>query len=154
MTVRSRSGPSRVQPGLSQPSPPSRSDIAARRARASHPASAVRFVSASSSMRAPASVKCACPDEPVSMRARTASTTCPAAAGPKRASHARCAASELRMVPVAVASPSRTVSAGRGFDSVRVSVSPSSSCASSSSATETFFAVSPAAKASVPEVAV
>ena len=55
------------------------------------------------------------------------------------------------MVPVASASETRAPAA---FDRVSVNVSSPSSCASSSTGTVTVFAVSPAAKVSVPEVAV
>ena len=59
--------------------------------------------------------------------------------------------SSLWIVPVAVASESH---APDGFDSVSVSVSPSSSWASSRTATDTVFDVSPTAKVSVPDAAV
>ena len=55
------------------------------------------------------------------------------------------------MVPVAV--PSARY-APDGFESVSVSVSLPSSCASSSTGTETVFSVSPAVKVSVPLAAV
>ena len=57
------------------------------------------------------------------------------------------------LVIVPVAEPS-AMWAPEAFDSVRLSVSLPSSCASSSTATETVFPVSPAAKVSVPLVAV
>ena len=55
------------------------------------------------------------------------------------------------MVPVAVPSAIRALDA---FESVNVMVSPPSSIASSSTGTETVFAVSPGLNDSVPEVAV
>ena len=69
---------------------------------------------------------------------------------PKCAIHAFGSASELTMVPVAVAS---AISAPDASDSASVRVSAPSSCASSSTATSTVFAVSPGAKTSVPDAA-
>ena len=71
--------------------------------------------------------------------------------GPKRTIHALGIASVLLIVPVAEASPSL---APDGFDNVSVIVSAPSSWESSSTATSTVFAVSPAAKLSVPLSAV
>ena len=70
---------------------------------------------------------------------------------PNRTIHAPGMWSELLMVPVAV--PSSRY-APEAFESASVSVSEPSSCASSSTATETVFSVSPAAKVSVPDAAV
>ena len=100
--------------------------------------------------RRPATVTCASPDRAAS-RSPTASSTCPAAVRPKRASQARGSGSLLTIVPVAAASRMRAPDA---FDSVSVSVSSPSSCASSSTVTFTVFSVSPAWKVSVPETAV
>ena len=70
---------------------------------------------------------------------------------PNRASHASGIGSEFSIVPVA--SPPQ-IRAPAAFESVSVSVSPVSSCASSSTGTFTVFAVSPGSKVSVPLVAV
>ena len=105
----------------------------------------------STGIRCPPSVTCEPPPgEPVS-RSVTASTTWSATVRPKRASHACGIGSEFSIVPVA--SPSR-IRAPDAFESVSVSVSPSSSWASSSTGTFTVFAVSPGAKVSMPLAAV
>ena len=67
---------------------------------------------------------------------------------PKRASHACGIRSALLIVPVASSSAIR---APTTFDSVNVIVSPSSSCASSVTATLTVLRVCPAANVSVPD---
>ena len=82
-------------------------------------------------------------------RSSTCSTTCTAAVRPNRASSARGSGSRFSIVPVASPSVSRPP---EGFDSV--TVSPPSSWASSSTGTDTVFDVWPAAKRSVPLVAV
>ena len=87
-----------------------------------------------------------------SKRALTASATWLPTVRPKRASHADGIGSEFSIVPVAT--PSAITAPPVGFDSETVNVSPPSSTASSSSATLTVFDVSPAAKLSVPVVAV
>ena len=81
----------------------------------------------------------------------SASTTCDPTVLPKRSSQARGITSELLMVPMA--SPS-TMRAPEAFESVSVIVSLPSSWLSSSTATSIVFAVSPAAKLSVPLSAV
>ena len=80
-------------------------------------------------------------------RAPTASATWLAASRPNRASQARGIGPVLLIVPVAEASE---ICAPVAFESVSVSVSLPSSCASSSTATDTVFSVSPAANVSVP----
>ena len=72
---------------------------------------------------------------------------------PKRASQACGIASVFAIVPVASASFSQALPP-EGFESVSVKVSAPSSWASSSTGTETVFAVSPGAKVSVPVVRV
>ena len=67
---------------------------------------------------------------------------------PNRASHACGRGSEFSMVPVATPS---SIRAPEGFDNASASVSSPSSWASSSTGTETVFAVSPGANVSVPE---
>ena len=78
-------------------------------------------------------------------------TTCSAVARPKRARSAAGIKSLFSIVPVA--SPS-AMSAPLALDSRSVKVSSPSSCASSSTATDTVFRVSPAANDSVPDAAV
>ena len=78
-------------------------------------------------------------------RSSTCSTTCTAAARPNRASSARGIGSWFSIVPVASPSVSRPDEA---FDSVSVSVSSPSSCASSNTPTSIVFDRSPAAKTS------
>ena len=88
-----------------------------------------------------------------SMRSPSASTTPVAIARPKRDSHAACAGSVFRIVPVARQSASErnwSVAAGTGLDSTSSNVSAPSSIASSSSTTETALRVSPGWKTSVP----
>ena len=80
-------------------------------------------------------------------RSRTAATAWSATVRPKRASHAPGTGSSFSIVPVA--SPS-AMTAPVAFFSTSVKVSSPSSTASSRMATDTVFAVSPAAKASVP----
>ena len=92
-----------------------------------------------------------CEPVPPSRRWPSASTTCDPTVRPNRTIHASGIGSELLMVPIA--EPSARY-APDGFDSVSVSVSLPSSWASSSTGTETVFSVSPAAKVSVPLVAV
>ena len=77
--------------------------------------------------------------------------TCAATVRPNRAIQAFWSWSELLMVPVAVASAIRALTA---LESVSVMVSPGSSTASSSTGTETVFVVSPGSNVSVPLVAV
>ena len=85
------------------------------------------------------------------IRASTCSTTCTAAVRPNRAISARGIASVFLIVPVA--EPSARY-APEAFMSTRLSVSEPSSCESSSTATVTVFAVSPAAKVSIPDATV
>ena len=72
---------------------------------------------------------------------------CTAAVRPKRAKSARGSGSRFLIVPVASPSASRPAEA---FDSVSVSVSSPSSCASSSTVTSIVFDDSPAWNVSVP----
>ena len=85
-------------------------------------------------------------------RSSTCSTTCTAAVRPNRASSARGSGSRFSIVPVA--SPSVTRPPPEALDSVSVSVSSPSSCASSSTTTSTVFDDSPAWNVSVPLAAV
>ena len=99
-------------------------------------------------MLCPASVICA-PASGADSRPATASITWSATVRPKRDSHIFCNGSPFDTVPVASASAMRAPVA---FESRSVKVSWPSSTASSSTGTETVFAVSPAAKVKVPEV--
>ena len=72
---------------------------------------------------------------------------------PNRDSHIACSGSSLRMTPFALAWTPRRY-APCGFESSSRMTSLPSSMASSRTGTETVFAVSPAAKVSVPDVAV
>ena len=85
------------------------------------------------------------------IRSSTCSTTCTAAVRPKRTKSARGSGSRFLIVPVASPSVSRPPAA---FDSVSVSVSSPSSCASSSTATSTVCDDAPAWNVSVPLAAV
>ena len=105
----------------------------------------------SSAILCPPSVTCEPPPGDPASRSPMASTTWSATVRPNRASHACGIGSEFMIVPVA--SPSRT-RAPTAFESVSVSVSSVSSCASSSTVTFTVFSVSPGANVSVPLVAV
>ena len=84
-------------------------------------------------------------------RASTTLSTWSVTVRPNRASHAAGMWSVFSMVPVATPS---AITAPVAAESRSVSVSSPSSWASSSTGTETVFAVSPAAKVSVPLVAV
>ena len=84
-------------------------------------------------------------------RSSTCSTTCTAAVRPNRAKRARGSGSRFSIVPVASPSVSRPPEAP---DSVSVSVSSPSSCASSSTPTSIVFDDSPAWNVSVPLAAV
>ena len=99
----------------------------------------------------PASVARAPASRGAVSRASTASSTWPVTVRPKRASHAAGISSVFSIVPVAAPSAIRAPAA---FVSRSVTISAPSSWASSSTATRTVFAVSPAAKVSVPETAV
>ena len=84
-------------------------------------------------------------------RSSTCSTTCSAAVRPNRATRAAGNASWLVIVPVAVPS---VIVPFDGFDSVSVSVSPASSCESSSTGTSMVAELLPALIVSVPLVEV
>ena len=81
----------------------------------------------------------------------SASTTWLPTVRPKRTIHAAGIWSQFSIVPVAVASARY---APEGFESVSVSVSSPSSCASSSTVTSTVFDRSPVANLSVPRALV
>ena len=91
-----------------------------------------------------------CERPPSSNRAVTASITWLPTVRPNRVIHAWGIGSVFTMVPVAVPSAS---SAPNGRESVRVSVSLPSSCASFNTGTETVFRVSPGAKRTAPDTA-
>ena len=101
----------------------------------------------------PATVACAPGVRPSTSRPDTASVTWPPTVRPKRDSHACCSASSLVMMPRALRWTFLRY-APRGFESSSRITSLPSSMASSSTGTLTVFAVSPAAKVSVPDVAV
>lgn len=110
---------------------------------------------ASSSVRArstvwPPTVTCA-PLSGFARRSETASVTWVATVRPKRESHIFCSGSSFSIVPVASPSPIRAPCA---LDSLSRNVSLPSSTASSRIGTAMVFRRSPAAKVSVPEVAV
>ncbi len=99
------------------------------------------------------SVTCEPAPRGVSSRAVTDATASEATMRPNRASHIACSGSSFLTTPFASRCILRRY-APCGFESLSVNVSLPSSCESSSSATETVFAVSPGAKVSVPDAAV
>ena len=154
----SRSRPDRVRAPASGSASPSASRATTRVAQAAASASSdarrararsASVTSAPAPTRCPASVRWPGASAPASSRARTASVAWTATVRPKRASHAAGIGPSFSMVPVA--SPS-AMTAPLGLLSSSRRVSAPSSCASSSTATDTVFEVSPAAKVSVPEV--
>ena len=104
-------------------------------------------------MRWPAKVTCEPASRGVSSLAVTDATASEATMRPNRDSHIACSGSSFRITPFAWRCTFRRY-APCGFESRSRMVSLPSSMASSSTGTETVFAVSPAAKVSVPEVAV
>ena len=104
-------------------------------------------------MRCPANVTCEPASRGVSSRAVTDATASEATMRPNRASHIACSGSSLRMTPFALLCMFLRY-APFGLESRSRIVSLPSSMASSSTGTETVFAVSPAVKVSVPDVAV